>query len=123
MPNRIKKSIVEKLGGKLQMKNFYGATYIGKETLEENHIYYPMRLEYYKIEKEENNQVFYGIEVVKTEYKEEEPKVEKNAVEHITTDETEIIEILETFKTGTVMPALIEEMLEERFQKEKELCY
>lgn len=39
------------------MKTFYGGTYIGKEILEENDIYYPIRLEYYKIE----NEKFYGI--------------------------------------------------------------
>ena len=57
------------------MKTFYGGTYIGKEILEENDIYYPIRLEYYKIE----NEKFYGIEVVKTEYKKE--KTHKESVQ------------------------------------------
>ncbi len=86
------------------MKSFYGGTYIGKEVLEENNIYYPIRLEYYKIEKEEK------------------PEVERNKVEDITKEEAEIIEILEKFKTGTVMPAFLEETLEGQFQKTKELC-
>lgn len=104
------------------MKSFYGGTYIGKEILAENNIYYPVRLEYYKIEKEENNKLFYGIEVVKTDYKEEKPKVEKNSLENITVEETEIIELLERFKRGTVTPSFLEEMIKEQFQTKEELC-
>ncbi|MBO5478338.1 MAG: hypothetical protein J6A04_01255 [Clostridia bacterium] len=104
------------------MKSFYGGTYIGREILEENGIYHPIRLEYYKIENEESNKLFYGIEVVKTEYKETVPKVEKNEVKNITMNETEIIEILEKFKRGTVMPDFLEEMVEEQFQSTKKLC-
>ncbi|MCI8481620.1 MAG: hypothetical protein HFJ27_00555 [Clostridia bacterium] len=94
------------------MKTFYGGTYIGKEILAQNHIYYPIRLEYYKIEKQENLGVFYGIEVVKTEYKTEKPEVEKDVVEHVTMEESEIVELLEKFKQGTVMPGLLKETLE-----------
>lgn len=105
------------------MKKFYGGTYISKEILEQNNIYHPVRLEYYKIENEENSRLFYGIEVIKTEYKEAIPKVEKNEVKHITMEESEIVDLLEKFKTGTVMPSVLEEMVEERFKKEKELCW
>lgn len=104
------------------MKSFYGGTYIGKEILAQNNIYHPVRLEYYKIENEENNKLFYGIEVVKTDYKEEKTKVEKNIVENITVEEAEIIELLERFKRGTVTPSFLEEMVEEQIQTKKELC-
>ena len=104
------------------MKNFYGATYIQKEVLEQNHIYHPVRLEYYKVEKEEKHKLFYGIEVVKTEYKEEQPHVVTNIVEQVTTEENEIIELLEKFKKGSVMPEVLEDMIEEEFQMSKELC-
>lgn len=103
------------------MKNFYGGTYIGKEILAENNIYHPVRLEYYKTEKEENNKRFYGIEVVKTDYKEEKPEVETKAIENITIEETKIVELLEKFKRGTVTPSFLEEMVKEQLQKE-ELC-
>lgn len=103
------------------MKSFYGGTYIGKEILAENNIYHPIRLEYYKIEKEENNKRFYGIEVVKTDYKGEQPKVENSMVENITKEETKIIQLLEKFKRGTVTPSFLEEMVEQ-FHKEEELC-
>ena len=94
------------------MKKFYGGTYISKEELQENNIYHPIRLEYYKIENEENSKLFYGIEVVKTEYKEVIPEIEKNEVKNITMEEEEIIQLLEKFKTGTVMPSVLEEMVE-----------
>ena len=103
------------------MKSFYGGTYIGKEILEENDIYHPIRLEYYKIENEEDIGLSYGIEVVKTEYKEEKPKVEKNSLENITMKESEIIELLEKFKNGTVMPSFLEEMIQEETKNVKEL--
>ena len=105
------------------MKTFYGGTYIGKEILARNHIYHPVRLEYYKIETEENIGTFYGIEVVKTEYKTEEPEVETNKVEHVAMEETKIDNMLEKFKEGTVMPDVLEEMVEEQFQEKEELCY
>lgn len=101
------------------MKTFYGGTYIGKEILEENDIYHPIRLEYYKIETEKENELFYGIEVIKTEYKKEKTDVESNVVENVTMEETEIVEILDKFKEGTVMPSLLEEMVEEELKNEK----
>lgn len=105
------------------MKSFYGAIYIEKEILEANHIYHPVRLDYYKVEKEEEHKLFYGIEIVKTEYKTEKPEIEANCVEQVTTEEREIIEILEKFKLGSVMPEVLEEMIKEEFQNTKELCW
>lgn len=105
------------------MKKFYGGTYISKEELEENNIYHPIRLEYYKIENEQNNKMFYGIEVVKTEYKDRIPEVQRNEVNNITAEEKEILELLEKFKAGTVMPSVLKEMVEEKFHSKKELCW
>lgn len=115
-------SIVAKLGGR-RMKKFYGGTYISKEELEENKIYHPIRLEYYKVESEKNNKLFYGIEIVKTQYKEKQPDVESNVLKDITTDENEIIDLLEKFKNGTVMPDNLEEMVEETFESKEELYF
>lgn len=66
------------------MKSFYGGTYISKELLAQNNIYHPIRLEYYKIESQSKSKVFYGIEIVKTEYINEEVKIEKNELKDIT---------------------------------------
>lgn len=105
------------------MKSFYGGTYIAKELLQENKIYYPIRLEYYKIAKEEDNKVFYGIEIVKTEYQKEDIKVERNELKDITKEEKEILDLLEKFKVGSVTPDFLEEMLEEERKSEKVRSY
>lgn len=80
------------------MKSFYGGTYVGKEILANNNIYYPIRLEYYKTEEIENFHSVYGIEVVKTEYKDDKVKVENKIIDNVTYEETKINKILEQFK-------------------------
>ena len=95
------------------MKSFFGGTYVGKDTLANNNIYYPIRLEYYKTEDTENCKSIYGIEVVKTEYKEDKVNVENKVIDKITDEENTINRILERFKDGEITPAVSEEMLEE----------
>lgn len=95
------------------MKSFFGGTYVGKDTLENNNIYYPVRLEYYKTEKVEESKSVYGIEVVKTEYKDNQVNVENKVIDKVTDEEETIDRILEKFKTGEITPAVSEEMLEE----------
>ncbi len=99
------------------MKSFFGGTYVGKDTLANNNIYYPIRLEYYKTENIENYKSFYGIEVVKTEYKEDKVNVENKVIDKITDEENTINKILEQFKLGEITPAVSEEMLEELLSK------
>lgn len=105
------------------MKNFYGGTYIAKELLEQNKIYHPIRLEYYKTQQEEQSRMFYGIEIVKTEYKKEETKVERNHLQYITEEEKEILELLEKFKVGSVTPDFLKDMLQEEKQIIKQESY
>ena len=95
------------------MKSFFGGTYVGKDTLANNNIYYPIRLEYYKTEEVENYKSFYGIEVVKTEYKEDKVNVENKLIEKITDEENIINKILEQLREGEITPAVSEEMIEE----------
>lgn len=95
------------------MKSFFGGTYLGKDTLENNNIYYPIRLEYYKTEEIEEFKSVYGIEVVKTEYKDNQVNVENKVIDKITDEEKTIERILEKFKEGEITPAVSEEMLEE----------
>ena len=80
------------------MKTFFDGIFISKEHLKEAGIKYPIKLEYYKIARDENvkntNQISeakntngeYGIEVVKTEYLEGNVKVESKEVNNITND-------------------------------------
>lgn len=95
------------------MKSFYGGTYVGKDTLANNNIYYPIRLEYYKTEQIENYQSVYGIEVVKTEYKDDKVNVENKILNKVTKEENTINKILERLKQGEITPAVTEEMVEE----------
>lgn len=95
------------------MKSFYGGTYVGKDILANSNIFYPIRLEYYKTEKIENFKPIYGIEVVKTEYKDSKVNVENKVIDKITDEENKIIKILEQFKIGEITPAVSEEMVEE----------
>ena len=95
------------------MKSFFGGTYVGKDTLANNNIYYPIRLEYYKTEEVENYKSVYGIEVVKTEYREDKVKVENKVIEKITDEENTINKILERFREWEITPAVSEEMIEE----------
>ena len=66
------------------MRSFYGGTYIGKERLASSNIYHPVRLEYYKTEETKNFKTAYGIEVIKTEYKDTQVNVENKIKKQIT---------------------------------------
>ena len=68
------------------------------EILANNNIYYPIRLEYYKTQEIENFQPVYGIEVVKTEYKNTKINVENKVIDNITCEEKKINQILEKFR-------------------------
>lgn len=95
------------------MKSFFGGTYVGKDTLANNNIYYPIRLEYYKTEEVEDFKSVYGIEVVKTEYRDDQVNVENKVLDKVTYEENTINKILEQFKIGEITPAVSEEMIEE----------
>lgn len=95
------------------MKSFYGGSYIGKEELAKNNIYYPIRLEYYKTEELENGKTFYGVEIVKTDYKNEQIGVETKAMKKLTSEEKTIIKILDSLRMGTVTPIVMEEIVED----------
>lgn len=95
------------------MKKFYGGIYLGREQLEQNSILYPIKLEYYKLI-EETKEPYYGIEIVKTEYKNEDAKIESKAViQKVTTDELTINEILKKVQRGSVTPMIAEEVIED----------
>lgn len=111
------------------MKTFFDGIFISKEHLEEAGIKYPIKLEYYKIARDENvkntNQISeakntngeYGIEVVKTEYLEGNVKVESKEVNNITNDVKEAEKILTLLRNNEVTPIGVEDVLED-LQKE-----
>ena len=98
------------------MKTFFDGIFISKEHLEEAGIKYPIKLEYYKIARDENvkntNQVKetentkgkYGIEVVKTEYLDGNVKIETKEVSDITNDINEADRILTLLRNNEVTP-------------------
>lgn len=71
-------------------------------------INYPIKLEYYKIINEDeitkNNNIKYGIKVVKTEYIENDTKVEDETIKYLSSNEQKIEEILNTLKENEVTP-------------------
>lgn len=96
------------------MKNFFGSIFINRDELLEAGINYPIKVEYYKItnenEKEKNNKLIYGIQVIKTEYK-DKIGVEQNKIENITNDENEITKMLSIIKENEVTPIGLEDVI------------
>ena len=96
------------------MKNFFGSIFINRDKLEEAGIKYPIKVEYYKITKEKKkikeNELMYGIQIIKTEYK-EKIGIEQNKLEHITNDEKEIMQMLEKLKENEVTPVGLEDVI------------
>lgn len=120
---------LKKRGGN-ELKNFFGSIFINRDKLEEAGINYPIKVEYYKItnedEKVKQDKLIYGVQVIKTEYK-EKIGVEQSKIEHITNDETEINKILDLVKEGEVTPVGLEDVLieikQQRLAKNKKLSY
>ena len=111
------------------MKNFFGSIFINRDELLEAGINYPIKVEYYKItnELEKENKLLYGLQVIKTEYK-DKIGVEQNRIEHITNDESEITKMLSLIKENEVTPIGLEDVIIEikklqTLAKSKKLSY
>ena len=113
------------------MKNFFGSIFINRDRLEEAGINYPIKVEYYKIineeEKMKQNKLIYGIQVIKTEYR-DKIGVEQEKIEHITNDENEITKMLSLIKENEVTPIGLEDVILEikswqAIAKNKKLSY
>ena len=99
------------------MKTFYGGIFISKTKLKEAEIYNPIKLEYYKIENEENTKDAYGIEVVKNEYINDDILVERKTLDKITDNEDVANNILDLFKRNQVTPISADEIVEDLFNR------
>ena len=113
------------------MNNFFGSIFINRDELREAGIDYPIKVEYYKIineeEKIKQNRLIYGIQIIKTEYK-DKIGVEQEKIEHITNDENEISRILSLMKENEVTPIGLEDVILEiksrqAIAKNKKLSY
>ena len=103
-----------KMKGGILLKNFFGSIFINRNKLIEAGINYPIKVEYYKIineeEKIKENKLIYGIQIIKTEYK-EKIGIEQEKIEHITNDENEITKILGIMKENEVTPIGLEDVI------------
>ncbi len=95
------------------MKTFFGGMFMNKEELRKEGILYPIKLEYYKIKDLKSKNDIFGIEVVKTEYINEEIKVEKASIDKLTNDEKIENSILDILKRNEVTPVILEDVIED----------
>lgn len=96
------------------MKTFFDGIFIDKNRLLEEGIKYPVKIEYYKtITGKENVENKYGIEIVKTEYKEENINIEKEEVYELTNNSNEADKILTLLRDNEVTPIAIKDVLYE----------
>ena len=97
---------------------------MSREELANIGVEYPIKLEYYKTqtnEEDEKNQkdIKYGIEVIKTSYIDEQVRIEKQTIPEIIRDEIKINRILDKLKENKVTPVsaeyVIEDLLKESY--------
>ena len=106
------------------MKYFFGCTFMSREELANIGVEYPIKLEYYKTqtnEEEVKNQkdIKYGIEVIKTSYINEKVDVERKTIPEILRDEIKINHILDKLKENKVTPVSAEYVIQDLL---KESC-
>ena len=98
------------------MKTFFDGIFIDTKKLRAEGIQYPIKLEYYKtITIEENVEARYGIEIIKTEYRDDEVKINSNKVENITNNVEEANKILTVLRNNEVTPIGMEDVLDDMF--------
>jgi len=95
------------------LKTFFDGIFIDCSKHEE--LEYPIKLEYYTIETEENVEAKYGIEVVKTEFMDGTVNVESKRMENITDNHVKIEEILTILKNNEVTPIGMQDVLNDMF--------
>lgn len=97
------------------MKIFFSSTFIDKKKLEEEKINYPIKLEYYKIINEDemirSEKSKFGISLIKTEYRQNETKVENKTIQYLSNDERKIEDLLKVFKENEVTPISVEDII------------
>ena len=106
------------------MKYFFGCTFMSRDELANIGVEYPIKLEYYKTQTNEENvknqkDIKYGIEVIKTSYINEKVDVERKTIPEILRDEIKIDRILDKLKQNKVTPIsaeyVIEDLLKESY--------
>lgn len=94
------------------MKTFHGCIFMNKDELEKVGVNHPIKVEYYKIKEDKENLETYGIQVLKTEYLEQDViQTETAWIENITEDETKADAMLEILKRNQVTPVIAEDVV------------
>lgn len=97
------------------MKTFFGSIFIEKEKLKEAGVKHPIKLEYYKIINENEfinkNNAKYGIKIVKTEYLDNDTKVENKTIKYLSSNEQKINDILAILKENEVTPICVQDVI------------
>ena len=97
------------------MKTFFGSIFIEKEKLEEAGVEHPIKLEYYKIINEDEfinkSNAKYGIKIVKTEYLDNDTKVEDKTIKYLSSNEQKINDILTILKDNEVTPICVQDVI------------
>lgn len=97
------------------MKTFFGSIFIEKEKLQEAGVEHPIKLEYYKIINEDEfinrDNAKYGIKIVKTEYLENDTKVEDKTIKYLSSNEQKINDILTILKENEVTPICVQDVI------------
>lgn len=100
------------------MKYFFGSTFMSQEDLRNIGVTYPIKLDYYKTKEEKiQNEVKYGVEIIKTSYIDDKVDIEKTNIPEFIKDELKIDTILDKLKTNKVTPISAEYVIED-FLKE-----
>lgn len=95
------------------MKTFHGCIFMNKSELEKVGINHPIKVEYYKTKESNPNLEKYGIEVIKTEYFDEDVKIETACIENITDSEQKADVILNLLKQYQVTPIATQDVVED----------
>ena len=91
------------------MRVFYGGIYVERKTLQEAGIEHPIKLEYYKTINKET----FGIDIIKTEYKNNNIITEEKVIEQLSKDETKIDKMLKLFKSCAVTPITAQDIADD----------
>ena len=93
------------------MKTFFDSIFIDSKS-EQNESEYPIKLEYYKtIRTEQNVEAKYGIEIVITEFKKGEVNIQSSTIDNIANTSEEIENVLTILKNNEVTPIGIEDAI------------
>jgi len=106
--------VVENEGKELILKTFFDGIFIDRNRLLEEGIEYPVKIEYFKtVTGKENVENKYGIEIVKTEFKNGNINIESNEVPNITKNNSEADRILKILRDNEVTPVAMQDVLDE----------